>query len=65
MPGAFLPGEAGHPLPLAAPGDLPAEACAEDPEIPPPAAGLSGEYMALDHVGIKQNTQIIDLRIHL
>lgn len=40
MPGALLPGEAGHPLSLTAPGDLSAETCAEDLEVPPSATGL-------------------------
>lgn len=37
--GPVLPGAAGDPEPLVAPGDVPAQTRAEDPQVPPAAAG--------------------------
>lgn len=37
--GSFLPGETDDPEPLVAPGDVPAQACAEDPQIPSATTG--------------------------
>lgn len=39
---SVLPGETEQPEALVAVGDVPAEAGAEDPQVPPPPAGTGG-----------------------